>query len=98
MDAAVPPVVVRGYEVRVRSRGKARLYRQVFVERANHCGFSASELAALVETMMARLDGGSWGDSTAPERLNELAASFGVDESRFVSYRPPLLNRAIFAD
>jgi hypothetical protein len=98
MDAAVPPVVMRGYAARARSEGRARLYRQAFVERANHCGFNVSEIGALVETLILRLETGSWLDRTRPEQLNALATSFGVDESRFVAYRPPVLNRAIFAD
>jgi pimeloyl-ACP methyl ester carboxylesterase len=98
MDAAVPPVVMRGYAARARSEGRARLYRQAFVDRANHCGFSVSEIAALVETLILRLQTGGWLDRTRPEQLNALAASFGADESRFVAYRPPVLNRAIFAD
>jgi pimeloyl-ACP methyl ester carboxylesterase len=97
MDALVPPVTMSGYAASVRQYGLTSLYRQAFIERANHCVFGVSETATLVDTLVGRVRTGVWEevDSAA---LNARAAGYGVDDSRFIDYRPPVLNRAIFAD
>ena len=73
------------------------LYRQAVVEGAGHCAFTVSERAAAVETVMQRLDTGRWG-STSPQKLNDLASSLNVDESRFIRHNWPKLNRAFYRD
>ena len=48
----------------------------------SHCGFSAAETMAAIETLMGRLDTGRWG-STDPEQMNTLAKSLHGSAARF---------------
>lgn len=94
MDVTTPPAVTVGYGSRVRSNGFPELYRSAFVARANHCGFSVSEVVTLVGTLLDRVDSGFWSDTRA-DALNRRAAALGVDDSRFVDYPSPLPNRPV---
>jgi pimeloyl-ACP methyl ester carboxylesterase len=96
-DEQTSQVQMQGYEARVMALGLDHLYRQAVVEGAGHCGFTVSERAAAVETVMHRLDTGRWGN-TSPQKLNDLASSLNVDESRFIRHNWPKLNRAFFPD
>jgi pimeloyl-ACP methyl ester carboxylesterase len=93
-DVATPPALMDGYEQQVKAAGTAALYRQAFVERANHGELVASESIALVETMVRRLEREDWSDSTEPDCLNELGNRYAVDEPAFIDYHLPHLNRA----
>ena len=87
-DDQTSQVQMQGYEARVRDQGLNHLYRQAVVEGAGHCGFTVSERAAAVETVMHLLDTGRWGN-TSPQKLNALASSLNVDESgSFVTTGP----------
>lgn len=97
-DSSLPPVLMQGYGARVHANGLADRYRQVFVESADHGAIRVCEAAAAVETMVRRLETGSWGDTTRPRVLNTLAASMGLGPARFVHHRLPQLNRACFPD
>lgn len=81
---------MQSYEARVRAFDLNHLYRQAVVEGAGHCAFTVSERAAAVEKVMHRLDTGRWG-STSPQKLNDLASSLNVDESRFIRHNWPKL-------
>jgi pimeloyl-ACP methyl ester carboxylesterase len=96
-DEQTSQVQMQGYEARVMALGLDHLYRQAVVEGAGHCGFTVSERAAAVETVMHRLDTGRWGN-TSPQKLNDLASSLNVDEPRFIRHNWPKLNRAFFPD
>ena len=62
----------------VRAAGKQDLLRQLFVQRAGHCAFSAAETIMTIEAMIARLDTGSWGGpALAPGTLNDGARALG---------------------
>ena len=95
-DPLAPLSLAQGYTDLVRANGKDDLYRTAIIEAPTHCGFTPTESHAVIETMMRRLDTGSWG-STDPEHLNELARS--LDESytsRFIpgdQYMPVKYNR-----
>ncbi len=96
-DALLPPALTAGYEDGVRRQGKTPLYRQAFVDAAGHCSTNLAETAVGVETMLRRLETGTWGD-TSPRRLNALGAALdlGVD-ARYTSFKlPHTLNRAYF--
>ena len=87
-DTYIPSSMVQGYADLVRANGKDDLYRTAIIEAPTHCGFTPTESHAVIETMMRRLDTGSWG-STDPEHLNELARSLdGSYTSRFISFDP----------
>ena len=94
-DYQVPPSLMEGYADQIGANGKEGLYRAAFVEATGHCGFTVSEAAAAIETMMRRLDTGQWGNTDA-EALNRLAASLDGSPSRFIPanpFRPAKYNR-----
>ncbi len=96
-DDQTSQVQMQSYEARVRAFDLNHLYRQAVVEGAGHCAFTVSERAAAIETVMHRLDTGRWG-STNPQKLNDLASSLNVDESRFIRHNWPKLNRAFYPE
>lgn len=95
-DPVIPANVSEGYNELIRANAKDDLYRMTYVEAGTHCQVTVSETAALLQTMMRRLDTGKWG-STEPAQLNELAKS--LDQSsvpRFITfdkYRVDKFNR-----
>jgi pimeloyl-ACP methyl ester carboxylesterase len=99
-DSTRSNAMMAAYAEGVRAHGKVRLYRQALIDAAGHCTYAASEMAALVATMIGRLDRGSWGGSTQPDSLNSIGRSFGLGEPRFVSTKglPTSNNRAFFPD
>jgi pimeloyl-ACP methyl ester carboxylesterase len=54
----------------------SRLLRQTFVDRAGHCAFTPAETIAAVETLLKRLETGSW-PSIEANLLNGDAAALG---------------------
>jgi pimeloyl-ACP methyl ester carboxylesterase len=93
-DNLVPPEITDGYVQKMReNHGKRRLYRTAVVERGGHCNFSVAENAAVVETLLERIETGRW-PSTEPERLNELAlALVPSSTAAFIDYNPVRFNR-----
>ena len=83
-DPSIPPSLVQGYDDLVRANRKGELYRTAYVEAASHCGFTAAEAMAAIETMVRRLDTGRW-DSTDPTQMNLLAKSLHGSPARFTS-------------
>jgi hypothetical protein len=80
------------YEAVVRAAGRSEMLRQVYTNSAGHCGFSAAEGVAAVETLVARLNTGRWGDTT-PEAMKAKAESLGLGAARFVPFTPPAFVR-----
>jgi pimeloyl-ACP methyl ester carboxylesterase len=77
-DGLVVPQDETAYGDAVRAAGKRDLLRQVFVSRAGHCAFSASETIAAIQAMLNRLDTGSWNDAAlTPAALNAAAQAMG---------------------
>ena len=77
-DGLVVPQDETAYADAVRAAGKQDLLRQLFVQRAGHCAFSAAETIMAIEAMLARLDTGSWGGpALAPGTLNDGALALG---------------------
>jgi pimeloyl-ACP methyl ester carboxylesterase len=76
------------YEEAAERAGAGHMLRQLYVESAGHCGFSAAEAVAAVETLQARLLTKRWSDSDNPHKLNALARSLNLGAARFISYAP----------
>jgi uncharacterized protein YjeT (DUF2065 family) len=81
-DPSIPPSLVQGYDDLVRANRRDDLYRTAYVQAASHCGFTAAEAMAAIETMMRRLDTGRWA-STDPAQMNTLAKSLHGSAARF---------------
>ena len=87
-DFQVPMAIVAGYEDLIRENGAESLYRTAFVNAPTHCGFNPAEVGAAIETMMHRLDTGSW-EETTPEAMNARAAALDTPASpRFIDHQP----------
>ncbi|MHA6623512.1 alpha/beta hydrolase [Pseudonocardia sp. DLS-67] len=100
-DVISPVSSARAFASTARSAGDQAMLRQTIVHSAGHCGFSAGEQAAAVETLMRRLDTGTWDDdATTPERLNALAATLLPDDepARFIDFHPDRFARPFGAD
>ena len=95
-DFQVPMAIVDGYEELIEENGVESLYRTAFVDAPTHCGFNPAEVGAAVETMMERLDSGSWPETT-PAAMNARGADLGASASpRFMDngpYMPRVYNR-----
>ena len=87
-DYQVPMALAQGYTKLIEENGHQDLYRIAYVESPTHCGFNVAETAAAIETMMNRLDTGSW-HSVDPVSLNALGSSLDVGvEPRFIEPAP----------
>jgi hypothetical protein len=106
-DARTPVSNTSSYEqsVRLFGGGTARnlLYRQAFIDAPGHCTFNNAELSAAIDTMIRRLDNGSWDILASPESMNALGQASGLGQPRYVrpstalGYTPPrTLNRAFY--
>jgi pimeloyl-ACP methyl ester carboxylesterase len=73
--------------------GASEMLRQLYVESAGHCGFSAAETVAAVETLQHRLLTKKWDDADNPHKLNALARSLNLGAARFISYTPDYFAR-----
>ncbi len=67
----------QAYDDVVDWRGDASLLNQVFVHRAGHCTFTPAETVTAFQTLIHRLDTGTWGSSTNPRRMNNEALALG---------------------
>lgn len=85
-DWAVPYSLMQGYEELVAEKGHSDLYRQALVKGAGHCEFSPAESTTIVETLVRRLESGTWPE-TSPDALNAAAAKLQTaTEARFMPY------------
>ena len=64
------------YKKVVDEAGNGRFLRRAFVDRAGHCAFTPAETIAAVQTLINRLDRGTWHDVNARD-LNSAAAALG---------------------
>ncbi len=76
------------YEEEVHRAGAGKMLRQLYVESAGHCGFSAAETVAAVEVLQSRLLTKKWDDADNPHKLNAIARSLNLGAARFISYSP----------
>jgi hypothetical protein len=87
-DPLVPVQHEEEYAEDVRQAGDSRLLRQAYVDHPGHCTFTVAEIVAAVETIQRRIETGYWGASTAAERMQALAESFGLGDAAFVRFHP----------
>ncbi len=84
----------QAYASVVRSQGNASfaLLRQVFVHRANHCNFTPAETVAGIQTLMQRVNTGTWGNSTDPIPMTQKATALGLtlntQPPAFLAFKP----------
>jgi pimeloyl-ACP methyl ester carboxylesterase len=80
----------RAYADVVRAADNNDLLREVFVHRAGHCSFTPAETVTAFQTLIHRLDSGTWGGSTHPDVMNEaasaLGSTFNVAPPAFIQY------------
>jgi pimeloyl-ACP methyl ester carboxylesterase len=65
------------YASAIHASGETSLLRQVYVHRAGHCTFTPAETLTAFQTLIHRLDTGSWDGSTNPDVMNQEAAAPG---------------------
>jgi pimeloyl-ACP methyl ester carboxylesterase len=86
-DGLVYPSMVKGYEDLVAKNGYSQLFRSAYVNRWGHCTFSVGEWLAAIETMVQRIDTGTW-PSTEPETLNQLSKSLDPEsKAEYFNYK-----------
>lgn len=84
-DPLVFNQVEQAYASTVQQAGDSNLLRQVFVNRAGHCAFTAAENLVALHTMIHRLDTGKWSNLTDPTLLNQKATAYGPTYNVLVS-------------
>jgi hypothetical protein len=91
-DGLVEVTDENAYASVVRSTGDNSMLRQVFVHRAGHCTFTPAETIAAFQTLIHRIDTGSWEDSTNPASMNAQATSLGSPfnsaPAGFINFHP----------
>ncbi|MEV4315625.1 alpha/beta hydrolase [Actinocrispum sp. NPDC049592] len=92
-DTLAPVEFEREYAGKVVRAGGANLLRQAYVSHIGHCAFTPAEHVAGLLAVHNRIRTGTWGNSTEPRRLQQVAQSLGLGPSAFVTYRPePFVN------
>jgi pimeloyl-ACP methyl ester carboxylesterase len=85
------------YGATVKAAGKEALLRQVYTASAGHCGFTPAESVAAVQTLMRRINTGTW-PATDAVAMNQAAAATGLGlapgAARFIPYTPRRFERA----
>jgi len=76
-DGLEPPEEERAYASVVHASGDTSLLRQVFVHRAGHCTITPAEALTAFQTLIGRLNTGTWEDSTNPDVMNQEATALG---------------------
>jgi len=104
-DARTPASNLSSYEDSVHKAGRTALYRQAFIDAPGHCTFNTAEMAGLIETMMRRIDTGTWENIDSPSAMNAAGRNSGLGEPRFTRpgiavqwSLPNTLNRAFYPD
>jgi hypothetical protein len=95
------------YNGEVRHQSGPDMVRSLFVDRGQHCSYSAADEVVTVQSLQHRLDTGRWPDLT-PQALNARVAAFDptyqqvgdlstmqsqVMPPAFTAFRPPILLR-----
>jgi hypothetical protein len=82
----------QAYASVVRIKGDNNLLRQVFVHRAGHCAFTPAETLTAFQTLIHRLDSGSWDNSIDPALMNQEATALGqtlnTAPPAFIDFQP----------
>jgi hypothetical protein len=68
------------------------MLREAFVHRAGHCTFTPAETIAAFQTLIHRVDTGTWSDSTEADDLEAAATALGPTyntvPAAFIAYTP----------
>ena len=96
-DGLVLPQDEQAYSSVVGSQGNSNLLRTTFVHRAGHCTFTPGETVTAFQTLIHRLNTGSWGTTTQPSAMNAAAATLGAAFNpagpSFVQFQPSVFMR-----
>lgn len=102
-DGGTPAVVMAGYQAKIEQQGTHDLYQQAWIDASGHCTYNTAEQAALIGTILDRIETGEWHASA--EEMNALGNAAGVGEARFLEldentgFRlPENFNRLFFKD
>ncbi|HEX4061077.1 MAG TPA: hypothetical protein VHY58_08645 [Streptosporangiaceae bacterium] len=77
-DGLVVPENEQAFNARVTAQGDSALLRQVFVDRAGHCAFTAAENITLAKALVHRVNTGKWNNAAlTPTALNAQATALG---------------------
>ncbi len=78
-DGLVIPQDETAYSDVVAKAGRQDMLRQVFVHRAGHCAFTNAEVIVLIQSLLKRLDSGTWDDAALkPDAMNASALALGA--------------------
>jgi len=92
----------QAYSSVVTRAGSSDMLRQLFVHRAGHCAFTPAETITAVQTLLSRVQTGSWA-VPAPDGMNALAAALGPTYNgfgatqvapAFIDFQPTLYPRS----
>jgi hypothetical protein len=87
------PVQQENYYAHLVSHARDRaLLRQAFVQRQNHCNFTAAELVAGVIALQHRVQSGSWDSVAQPDQLEASASSLNLGDAAFIPFWPDRLS------
>lgn len=96
-DGLVLPQDEQAYSSVVGSQDNSALLRTTFVHRAGHCSFTPGETVAAFQTLIHRLNTGSWGTTTQPSAMNGAAAALGAAFNpagpSFIQFQPSVFMR-----
>jgi len=96
-DGLVLPQDEQAYSSVIASRDNSDLLRQTFVHRAGHCTFTPGETVTAFQTLIHRLNTGSWGTTTQPSAMNAAAAALGAAFNpagpSFIQFQPSVFMR-----
>ena len=82
-DGLVLPQDEQAYSSVVASQDNSSLLRTTFVHRAGHCTFTPAETVTAFQTLIQRLNTGSWGTTTQASTMNGTAAALGPGFNTF---------------
>lgn len=86
-DGMTVPTQQQAYAAAVRAAGDSANLAVAWVNRAGHCNFTPAEQIAALQTLIARLDKGTWRASA--QALNQRAQRTGLGPSAFIEHRSP---------
>ena len=89
-DGLVPVNEEAAFASVVNGAGNAALLRQLYVNRAGHCAFTAAETIAAMHAIVRRVRTGRWDDETV-DALNERASLYGNE----FNASPPAFTRFV---
>jgi hypothetical protein len=90
-DQLVPVQEESAYAQRVQAAGDSANLRQAYVNAIGHCNFTAADVVAAVDTVVARVQTGSWGQTDAGSLNATANALSGLGGGNFLCYQPARL-------